>query len=263
MVDVPAFIWVLTLAGITGLTGMTSFVLYRGAKLAGATRRSAVGLGAATAAVLGAWFTATGVIAAHDGYLSGHGHISFLPFAFAGSLIAFLAATRIPLVSRALHAPGMLHRLEWPHAFRVVGVVFLIMMALGRLPALFALPAGLGDIATGIAAPFVARRLARGTGHRLAVRFNLFGMLDLVTALTLALLMGAHVINVTPSARAITEAPIALIPTAAVPLLLTLHITSLRRLRAIKRGRKGTAGTTTPNADVAVPHPVPSASHNN
>jgi hypothetical protein len=31
-------------------------------------------------------------------------------------------------------------------------------MAHGRLPAAFAIPAGIGDIAVGVAAPFVARR---------------------------------------------------------------------------------------------------------
>ena len=45
-------------------------------------------------------------------------------------------------------------------------------MALGHLPALFALPAGLGDVAAGIAAPLVALRLAQGTGRRAALWFN-------------------------------------------------------------------------------------------
>jgi hypothetical protein len=37
-------------------------------------------------------------------------------------------------------------------------------MALGHLPALFALPAGLGDIAAGIGAPLVARSGSRRAG---------------------------------------------------------------------------------------------------
>jgi hypothetical protein len=82
-------------------------------------------------------------------------------------------------------APGMLSCLELPHAPRVVGVAFLLYLALGRLPALFALPAGLGDIAAGIAAPLVALRLAQGTGRRAALWFNAFGLTDLVTALAL------------------------------------------------------------------------------
>ena len=45
-------------------------------------------------------------------------------------------------------------------------MVFLLYLALGHLPALFALPAGLGDITTGITAPLAARRFAYGTGRR-------------------------------------------------------------------------------------------------
>jgi hypothetical protein len=147
--------------------------------------------------------------------------------AAAGSLGALLALSRIPVVARALAAPGMRSRLLLPHSFRVAGVVFLLYLALGHLPALFALPAGLGDIAAGIAAPLVARRLAQGTGRRAALWFNAFGVTDLVVALTLGALTGFQLLNVTPSSAPITEPPLALIPAFTVPLLLTLHITSM------------------------------------
>jgi hypothetical protein len=114
-----------------------------------------------------------------------------------------------------------------PHSFRVAGVFFLLYLALGHLPALFALPAGLGDIAAGIAAPLAARRLAQGTGRRDAVWFNAFGLTDLVVALTLGALTGFGLLNITPSSAPITELPLALIPTATVPLLFALHLTSL------------------------------------
>jgi hypothetical protein len=84
----------------------------------------------------------------------------------AGFLGTLLALSRIPVVTRALTAPGMASRLVRPHSFRVAGVVFLLYMAFGHLPGLFALPAGLGDIAAGIGAPLVARRLAQGNGRR-------------------------------------------------------------------------------------------------
>jgi hypothetical protein len=109
------------------------------------------------------------------------------------------------------------------------------MMALGHLPALFALPAGLGDIAAGIAAPLVAYRLARGTGRRAARWHNAFGMTDLVVALTLGGLTGFQLLNVTPSAAPIFELPLALIVTAGVPLLLVLHITSMSALAKAPR----------------------------
>jgi hypothetical protein len=42
-------------------------------------------------------------------------------------------------------------------------------------------------------------------------------------------------VHVTPAATPITELPLALIPTAAVPLLLALHITNLRTLAKAPR----------------------------
>ncbi len=129
---------------------------------------------------------------------------------------------------RALTAPGTESRLALLHTLRVGGVVFLLYMALGHLPALFALPPGLGDIATGITAPLVARRLAQGTGRPAALWFNAFGMTDLVVAGTLGVL--TQLLNVTPSAAPISELPLVLIPTAAVPLLFALHITSVLAL---------------------------------
>ncbi|MGW2771800.1 hypothetical protein ACWC4C_04335 [Streptomyces olivaceoviridis] len=242
MIHVPAYLWALVLAGTVGITALTGFVLYRGALLADSGGRGAVRLGVGSVLLIGGWFAVSGVIAGQGGYLSGHGRLPGLPFAFAGALVAMVAATLLPLVARALAAPGMLSRLELPHTFRVVGAAFLIMMALGHLPALFAVPAGVGDILTGIAAPFVARRVAKGGGHRVALWFNAFGMADLIAALTLAILTGLHAFSVSPSSKAITELPLALIPTAAVPLLFTLHITSVRRLLAVERKRRSTLG---------------------
>ncbi|MFZ0166646.1 MAG: hypothetical protein WAL12_23955, partial [Trebonia sp.] len=127
-----------------------------------------------------------------------------------------------------------------------------LMMALGHLPALFALPAGLGDIAAGIAAPLVALRLARGTGRRTALWFNAFGMTDLISALTLGALTGYALVNVTPSGAPISELPLALIPTAAVPLLFALHLTSVP---ALLRTRRTPLRATAPRT-AAAPNPV-------
>ena len=124
----------------------------------------------------------------------------------------------------------MVSRLELPHTPRVAGVAFLLYLALGHLPALFALPADLGDIAAGVAALLVARRLAQRTGRRAALWFNTFGMTDLVVALTLGTLTGFHLLNVTPSSAPITELPLALIPTATVPVFFALHITAVSAL---------------------------------
>ena len=237
MYDPPGYLWAITIAGIIAIPAATSLVLYGGAVRAGLSRRRAALLAGGAAAVLGGWFTASAVIAGHGWYHARLGHgVPWLPVAAAGFLALLLALRRIPVVARALTAPGMLSRLELPHTFRVAeGTTFLLIMFLGHLPALFALPAGLGDIAAGIAAPLVALRLAQGTGRRAAPWFTAFGMTDLVNALTLGALTGFALINVTPSGAPISELPLALIPTAAVPLLLTLHIMSISALRRAHR----------------------------
>jgi NADH:ubiquinone oxidoreductase subunit 2 (subunit N) len=40
--------------------------------------------------------------------------------------------------------------------WRLVGVVFLMLMANGQMPALWALPAGIGDVIVGVTAPWIA-----------------------------------------------------------------------------------------------------------
>ena len=233
MYDPPGYLWALTIAGIVAIPAATCIVLYGGALRAGQSRARAALLGGGAAVVFGGWFIASAVIAGHGWYHAQLGRqVPWLPIVVVGFLGLLLALRRIPAVARALAAPRMVSRLELPHSFRVIeGTAFVLMMALGHLPALFALPAGLGDIAAGIAAPLVARRLAQGSGRRrAALWFNAFGMTDLISALTLGALTAYQLVSVTPSGAPISELPLALIPTAAVPLLFALHITSVSAL---------------------------------
>ena len=237
MYDPPGYLWAITIAGMITIPGATSVLLYAGAQRSGQGRARAALLAAAAAIGLGGWFTASAVIAQHGWYRTQIGHgVPWLPVAAIGFLGTLLALSQAPAVQRALTAPGMVSRLELPHTFRVfAGLAFLIAMALGHLPALLAVPAGLGDIATGIATPLVARKVARGTGRRAGLWLNAFGFTDLVNALILGALTGFQLVHVTPAATAITELPLALIPTAAVPLLLALHIINLRTLSKAPR----------------------------
>ena len=54
-----------------------------------------------------------------------------------------------------------LHWLVAAQVYRVAGGIFLVLWADGRLPWQFAMPAGIGDVTTGIVAVVVAARLAR------------------------------------------------------------------------------------------------------
>lgn len=231
MYDPPVYLSVLTLIGTIGIPALTSVVLYRGALGAGLGRARAALVAGAAVVVLGGWLAVSIVLANAGSYHTRLGaQPPWLVIAFAGTLVVLLAAGRLPVIHRSLSTTDNQARLLLPHTFRIAGLAFVLMMALGMLPALFALPAGLGDIAVGISAPFVARKLANGDGHRRAVWFNALGIVDLVVAVSLGALTGFQLVHVTPAADAISEFPLVLIPTTAVPLLLALHITSLRQL---------------------------------
>jgi hypothetical protein len=250
MYDPPGYLWAITIAVATAIPAVTCVVLYGGAVRSGLSRRRAALLAGCAAVVLGGWFTASAVIADHGWYHTRIGHgVPWLPVAVVGFLGTLLALRRIPAVARALRAPGMLNRLELPHAFRVLeGAAFLAIMFLGHLPALFALPAGLGDITAGIAAPLVAVRLWHGSGRRAAAWFNAFGITDLVVALSLGALTAFQLVHLTPSGAPLSELPLALIPTAAVPLLLGLHVNSVLALRRSRRAPLPATGPLTVDA---------------
>jgi hypothetical protein len=233
MDQLPLVVWLLAFTGALGIPLTTSAVLRE-------TRAAAWGL----AGVAVVWFAIDWLLAGTDAY-GRVGSSNFSPglvAALLGFLAVLVAATALPPVRRALTAPGTVARLTLPHTVRVVGVVFLIAMALGKLPALFALPAGLGDIAVGIAAPFVVRDLRRGVSGaaRRARVFHLLGIADLVVAVSMGVLVG--LLGVTPSMAQLTVMPLAVVPTLAVPTALALHITALRTLAAGSRAhvRTGT-----------------------
>jgi hypothetical protein len=121
------------------------------------------------------------------------------------------------------------------HVYRVGGIAFLILLAKGNLPPLFALPAGLGDMTIGVTAPFIAQALSRGSVSRSGfVRWQLAGITDLVVALTLGVLYSPSPLGILAhgvTTRAMGQLPMTLIPTFAVPLLVILHIICIVQAR--------------------------------
>jgi hypothetical protein len=117
--------------------------------------------------------------------------------------------------------------------WRLVGAVFLILMANGQMPALWALPAGIGDIIVGATAPWVANHFDTPGGRRLAILFNLFGMADLIVAVGLGIMTSpgpTQVFHTSPTSEFATQFPLALVPTFLVPLAFMLHVVSLWQL---------------------------------
>jgi len=130
-----------------------------------------------------------------------------------------------------------LHWLVGVQAYRVVGGLFLIAYLQDDMPAEFALPAGIGDVLVGIAAPFVAARLVRDGVQRArpwVLAWCTLGILDLVAAVTCGFLTAPSSFQQlaldSPNA-AITSYPFVLIPTFAVPASVILHVYVIARLR--------------------------------
>lgn len=167
-----------------------------------------------------------------------------IPVLAVGFVIGTIVAVRrSPSLHRTIAAVPVatLHVLQ---SWRVLGVVFIVLMVQGQLPAHFALPAGWGDIFVGVTAPLVALLLVRGgRGARTtAVLWNAFGLFDLVVAVgmgtgTLApLVLGTRV----PPAAAMGMHPMILVPAFAVPASGIVHVLALARLRrAPRRIRQG------------------------
>jgi hypothetical protein len=115
--------------------------------------------------------------------------------------------------------------LTLPHAFRHVGMVFLVPGVVARpLPGTFANPAAYGDLVTGLLALLALIALRRGWARALAPvwLFNIVGTVDLLNALRQP--------DAVPDFGAAWY-----IPTFLVPLLLVTHFMIFARL--LKRGR--------------------------
>jgi len=120
--------------------------------------------------------------------------------------------------------------------YRVIGGLFLAGWARGVVPGVFALPAGIGDVVTGLLALPVAYFLVsrNGDAARSATAWNIFGLIDFTIAVGIGM-------AITPGpfqliAPSIPNAglglyPAVMIPAFAVPSSILLHALSLRQLR--------------------------------
>lgn len=146
-------------------------------------------------------------------------------------LVAFRASPGLRRIIGEIPQPWLLAA-QTP---RLVGAIFLVLLAQHRLPADFAVPAGVGDILVGAAAPFVAFAYAarRPWSRGLALVFNLAGIADFVVAVGTGFFTSPTPFRLffsQPSTVLMTVLPLVLIPTFLVPLLTLIHAASLRGL---------------------------------
>jgi hypothetical protein len=135
-----------------------------------------------------------------------------------------------PSLRRMLSSQRFLLRLN---LWRLLGVLFFTLMFVGQLPAVFAVPAGTGDILIGATAFWIASGVGTAAGRRPAIVFTLLGMLDLVVAVTLGMMTTpgpTFVLHGVPTGEVLTQFPMALVPAFLVPLAFALHVVSLWQL---------------------------------
>jgi hypothetical protein len=137
--------------------------------------------------------------------------------------------------------------------YRALGVIFLILYADGKLPGLFALPAGVGDMLVGLTAPLVGLAYAKAplkTAGLVRI-WNGLGILDLTVAVMTGFLTAPSLfqaVDVQPTSDLITVLPMVLIPVYLVPLSIVLHLASLAKLHRTATqaaGGKGVARAST------------------
>jgi hypothetical protein len=194
--------WVGLYAGIRTLPGETSRRL-----------RWTVG----SAIVLAAWLIGIVLLASNGVFRTDAPRIP-------AALLATLAAGYLLLLwpaFRAIIGGIPQHWLIGIQTFRILGGVFIIRYFQGELPGIFAIPAGVGDVLTGLFAPLVAYWLFVGKPYArtAAIVWNLFGMADLVNAVLIGTLTGGGGGGIV--------FPVVLIPVYAVPRAFLLHSYSL------------------------------------
>jgi hypothetical protein len=155
--------------------------------------------------------------------------------AFLGPPLVFAVIYRVSRRFRDFVLAIDLRLLTAVQGWRVIGVMFLVFYAFGLLPGLFAWPAGVGDFAVGLAAPFVLLAMLRRspTWRRQVLWLNVAGLLDFIGAVgTGALASNSSIGLVAEGARGVSlgSLPLSLIPTFAVPLWTICHIVSLLQL---------------------------------
>jgi hypothetical protein len=123
--------------------------------------------------------------------------------------------------------------LTFAQTWRVIGFTFVLLEARGVLPAIFALPAGYGDMAIGVTATLVAWQLVEPKHRDSFILWQSLGITDLVMAVSLgttARLIAPH----GASMLAMTVLPLSLVPTFLVPLFLFFHVICIAQAKTWK-----------------------------
>ena len=186
-------------------------------------------------ALLVGWFFAALLPSWLGLYQGAHARIPTIEFGLLLPIIAGVAFYWTSPLLRRLIAAAPQSLIVGIQFYRVLGVIFLVLLFDGSMPGVFAAPAGTGDVTVGLLAPAVAWAFTRGLrGSTGLVRaWNLLGLADLIVAVTTGFLSSPSPIQLfafdNPNTL-ITAFPLVMIPVFLVPLAVLLHLASLAKL---------------------------------
>nr|WP_249794988.1 MFS transporter [Bradyrhizobium sp. Oc8] len=181
------------------------------------------------------WATVAWTAAINGAFRAGASSLPLLP---AAILLPVIVGAPVLLLSKRIGQLLDAMPATWLIAlqlYRVFGSQWLAYWLRGVLPGLWALPAGTGDVLTGLFAVPAAIALATGTaeGRRAAILWNVFGLADFAVAITLGMIMSPGpfqlIIPQGPS-MGVDSFPNVLTPAFVVPSSILLHALSLRQL---------------------------------
>jgi len=180
-------------------------------------------------ALVSVWFGVIFALAANGWFALPPGEPPVIMAAILGPplvfLLALLSFPRLRAWALSLD-PALLTALQ---GWRVLGGGFLMLYAFGHLPGFFAWPAGIGDVAVGLGAPFAAIALARGHLPLISNRFvavHAAGLLDFVVAAGTGIAARNQIPGLVEgvTSSAMGDLPLVLIPAFAVPVFIILHL---------------------------------------
>jgi hypothetical protein len=178
------------------------------------------------AVILIAWLAAVWALALHGTFkLASPGRMVAIDLVRVTTVLTLLIRSKS--IAAAIDAAPAWW-LVGAQGYRVAGLLFVRLWVAGVLPGSFALPAGIGDALTGLAAVGAAVALWYNApwARPLAYGVNLFGVADLLNAITLGALSVASAVGPSP----LSMYPLTLVPTFGVPIGFIIHGLSLWQL---------------------------------